>query len=295
MTTVEDLRRQIDTASDMQSVVSTMKTLAAVSIRQYDRAVEALREYSRTVDLGFQILLRNEPLHPDIDHHMGRTGVVLFGTDQGMCGQFNEEIVGYALGKASQATDDHPWLIAVVGVRAEGLLREKGHAADPDATFTVPSSATDITNLVLDLLPRVDRWRTEANMTRLLVFHNHRTSASSYEPHQVQVLPIDPRDLSRWRREPWQSNCLPLIPTAADVLLSRLVRQYLFVSLYRAAAESLASENASRIAAMQSAEKNIEDRLEELQGAFHHQRQTAITEELRDVVAGFETLVNENR
>ena len=76
----------------------------------------------------------------------------------------------------------------------------------------------------------------------------------------------------------------------AERLLSHLVRQYLFVSLFRACAESLASENASRIAAMQAAEKNIEERLDEFQDAFNKMRQSAITEELLDIVAGFEAL-----
>jgi F-type H+-transporting ATPase subunit gamma len=75
-----------------------------------------------------------------------------------------------------------------------------------------------------------------------------------------------------------------------DALFSALIRQYLFVSLYRAFAESLASENASRLAAMQNAERNIDERLTALQGQFHQQRQSSITEELLDIVSGFEAL-----
>ena len=69
-----------------------------------------------------------------------------------------------------------------------------------------------------------------------------------------------------------------------------MIKEYLFVSIYRAFANSLASENASRLAAMQSAEKNIEERLEELYLHFHRQRQMTITEELLDIVSGFEAL-----
>jgi F-type H+-transporting ATPase subunit gamma len=75
-----------------------------------------------------------------------------------------------------------------------------------------------------------------------------------------------------------------------DRLFSALMRQYLFVSLSRACAESLASENASRLAAMQGAEKNIDERLTELQALFRQQRQMAITAELLDIVAGVEAL-----
>jgi F-type H+-transporting ATPase subunit gamma len=75
-----------------------------------------------------------------------------------------------------------------------------------------------------------------------------------------------------------------------EALFSSLVREYLFVSLYRAFAESLASENASRLASMQAAEKNIEERLRELSAQYHQQRQMSITSELLDIVSGFEAL-----
>jgi F-type H+-transporting ATPase subunit gamma len=72
--------------------------------------------------------------------------------------------------------------------------------------------------------------------------------------------------------------------------LLAFVREYLFVSLFRACAESLASENASRLAAMQRAEKNIDELLEDLNRTFHRLRQSSIDEELFDVVSGFEAL-----
>ena len=69
-----------------------------------------------------------------------------------------------------------------------------------------------------------------------------------------------------------------------------LIREFLFVSLFRACADSLASENASRLAAMQRADKNIDELLDDLNGTFHRVRQSAINEELFDVISGFEAL-----
>jgi F-type H+-transporting ATPase subunit gamma len=74
-----------------------------------------------------------------------------------------------------------------------------------------------------------------------------------------------------------------------------LIREYLFVSLFKACAESLASENASRLAAMQRAQRNIDELLDELRTAYNQERQTSIDEELFDVVAGFEALANKHR
>jgi F-type H+-transporting ATPase subunit gamma len=82
----------------------------------------------------------------------------------------------------------------------------------------------------------------------------------------------------------------PAFASDWDALFSAVVRQHLFVTLHRAVAESLAAENASRLAAMHAAERNIDERLDALRGQFHLQRQTAITTELLDIVSGYEAL-----
>jgi F-type H+-transporting ATPase subunit gamma len=73
-------------------------------------------------------------------------------------------------------------------------------------------------------------------------------------------------------------------------LLRALIREYLFVSLYRAFAESLASENASQLRSMQVAKRNIEDRLRASPAESRQLRQETITSELLDSIAAFEAL-----
>ena len=82
----------------------------------------------------------------------------------------------------------------------------------------------------------------------------------------------------------------PLKAPVGKNILSRMIREYLVVSLFKACAESLASENASRLAAMQRAERNINERVDELRTAFNQNRQSSIDEELFDVISGFEAL-----
>ena len=166
-------------------------------------------------------------------------------------------------------------------------MEDDGHKVNE--SFTLPVTVTGITRLVQDLLPRIQQWQSDQHVGRLLVFYNEKTSAASYQPRQIQLLPISRQRLHEWKHTPWQSRSLPIYSMSWRDLFSAVVRQYLFVSLFRACAESLESENASRIASMQAAEKNIEERLTELQTRYHQQRQTSITEELLDVVAGFET------
>lgn len=129
-------------------------------------------------------------------------------------------------------------------------------------------------------------------MPELHLFHNSPTADAIYAPVQQRLLPLD----EIWRRRlaalPWPTKNLPeVVGGSGDATTLRaLIREYLFVSIFRACAESLTSENASRLAAMQRADKNIDELLEVLNGNFHRLRQTSIDEELFDVISGFEAL-----
>ena len=127
----------------------------------------------------------------------------------------------------------------------------------------------------------------------MLLFNNRPRRGASYEPHALQLLPMSPAWLDELASRPWPTNQLPGHPGDWQTLFAALVRQYLFVALFRAFAESLASENASRLAAMQAAENNIEEKIDELNARYHRRRQAAITEELLDVISGFEALESE--
>lgn len=287
----ESLKRSIDSTRDLESVVRTMKTLAAVSIRQYEQAVDSLTDFSETVELGLKMVLWDSPLESRIRGLKadGATVIIIFGSDQGMCGQFNEQIVFHAWEYFSNDSDKGKYLAwMTIGSRISSKLLDLG--ANIDFTFSLPGSATGIAPLVIDILASIDHWRREKNLGRIYISYNRRVSASTYKPHILQLLPIDPACIFHHKKRKWSSQTLPMFTMNRSVLLSRLIRQYLFVSLFCACAESLAGENASRIASMQAAERNIKERLVNLQSEYNQQRQTSITEELLDVVTGFEAL-----
>jgi len=132
-------------------------------------------------------------------------------------------------------------------------------------------------------------------VTELHLFYNRPTSGALYAPVSQRLLPLD----EDWRRNlsklPWPKGNLPEVMGGRTETLRALIREYLFASLFRACAESLASENASRLAAMQRADKNIDGLLEDLTRTFHRLRQNGIDEELFDVISGFEALSVEEK
>lgn len=291
MPTMEALERRIHSAEDLQSVVRTMKTLAAVSIRQYEAAVAALGEYTRTLALGFRMLrwLHPHEITQQPTPHSGKLGCVVFGSDQGMCGSFNEQIADFVEDIVQGLEPDRKkQSYLIIGARVAGRMEDRG--APILRVFEVPGSVGGITQLVLELLPTVQAWQTEQQLERVFVFHNTRQTESTYKPMHVQLLPLDPERLLHPRTKHWPSRALPRVTMDPSELYSRLIRQHLFVSLFRACAHSLAGENASRIASMQAAERNIAERLDEFRDEWRRTRQTSITEELLDVMTGFETL-----
>ena len=291
MATVEELKHQIATTEDLKSVVKTMKAIAAVSIHQYEKAVESLREYDRTLEMGWQILLQRNPqrLIKESAHTTKNVGLIVFGSDWGMCGQFNERIAAYTRKYLDHlAVSHHNFTVIDIGARIGDRLEALGY--DCEASFNLPSSVSGITTVIQEVVLILEAWQKQNRAEQIVVIYNRLISGTVYRATRLQIFPLNIKWLQDLKQREWTSKCLPAFTMEEDRLSAALFRQYFFVSLYRACAESLKSENTSRLAAMQTAEKNIIQRLDELNMQFNQQRQTTITEELLDIIAGFEAL-----
>ena len=283
----ESIRRQIHTAGELQAVVRSMKALAAASVGQYEKSVLALADYYHTVELGLHACFREiEPVVAAPKRKKPKParsiGAFVFGSDQGLVGQFNDVVVDFALNKldALPTQPDGGVKLWAVGERVKARLVDAGRK--PEKLFSLPTSVNAITPLIDDIL--------KLEVEELHLFYNRPAVGASYSPNHQKLLPLD----ETWERKlvklPWPTKTLPEVMDGPSVTVRALIGEYLFVSLFRACAESLASENESRLAAMQRADKNIDDLLENLNGKFHSLRQSSIDEELFDVVSGFEAL-----
>lgn len=290
MPTLDSLRRTVATVENLQGIVRTMKTLAAVSIRQYEQAVAAVADYERAVRLGLAALrTETAPVHPHPDLATSRIGepvigVVAFGSDHGLCGRFNEDLAEQV--RATLAGfPAHGHRILAVGVRLAAALDSLGLI--PEQTFYTPAAATGIVSTLRQMLPALERWRN-ASIERLLLCQQRPQAGMRPTPRTLVLLPLDPAALQG--SEPWPGRSRPGHYGDRATLLATLLSEWLFITFFRACAESLASEHASRLLAMQNAERNIEDKLTALHTLYHQQRQEAITTELLDVIVGFEAM-----
>jgi F-type H+-transporting ATPase subunit gamma len=289
METLETLSEMLETTGDIQSIVRTMKSLSAVSIRQYEQAEAALSGYEHTLELGLTALLQDRiarglPPPWGSGAASGREALIVIGSDRGLCGRYNDAIARFAQDRLTGGD----MRLTVVGARVAARLETAGHAVD--SLFLLPGSVTGMARLVHDVIIEIERWTRELGVGRVRVLHNRREAGSTAVATERALVPLPESYLRRLLASDWPGRGLPYYRMDGASLLSSLVQQRLFVVLYRALAEALASEHASRLAAMQTAERNIEERREDLTSAYRQKRQETITRELLDVVAGFEAV-----
>ena len=292
--TTESLRRKIASAGDLEGVVRTMKALAASNIGQYEKAVSALGDYYRSVEMGLGVCFQKSGFVATPPHRQSArpvVGAVVFGSDQGLVGRFNDAVTEYASTTLSDLPEKP--IVWAVGERAHARLQDLG--LSPTGLFLVPNSVKAISQLVGQVLTATEQAQDHGAVTELLLFHNRPAAGASYFPVTQRLLPLDESWRGELAKRRWPTGNLPEAIGGVSATLRVLIREYLFVSLFRACAESLASENASRLAAMQRAEKNIDEMLVDLHGAFHRVRQSGIDEELFDVIAGFESQNAKNK
>jgi F-type H+-transporting ATPase subunit gamma len=266
-----------------------MKALASANILQFQSAAEASQDYRRILDLSLSVVLADQPQGAE-DEEMTNNAAsgtlhVVFGSDYGLAGRFNERITTFALEEISPG-DEH--LVVAVGHQIEPRMDE--HLALV-ATFGVPQTVEGITSSVQRLLTEIEGF---SHVSTVWLYYNEPTDGVSFQEVKERLLPLLPEELIPAENDAGWTT-LPAYFVEREALLSHLLQQYFFITLYRAYCYSLAAENTSRLASMQSAEKNISELKEELQFRYRLERQNAITAEINDVVSGFKAIQRQQR
>ncbi|WP_319782846.1 FoF1 ATP synthase subunit gamma [Oceanisphaera sp. IT1-181] len=303
--TLEFLTRQQATLTSIRSIVHTMKTLSAINASPYEQAAQAIAEYRHTLVQGFAAFayrtgpLQTGPLQSSTTQ-ISQQLLVVFGSDHGLCGGYNEllaeQVHQYAIeieqGLKHELDLKHkpqPLTLLCVGAQMSDALQARGLI--PEAVLLPPASADGIGRLATELVTRIEAFSqakglhsSTVNSTAVGLAFTQRAEHHLRDPHIQALLPLDPSLLARPKR--WDSRSLPDYNLPPDTLLSALLRNYLFASIFGAAAEAMVTENAARLALMQQAEQSVDERLEEVKGELNYVRQTDITNELMDVIIG---------
>jgi len=290
--TIEGLAARLQTTAEIGDIVRVMKTLASVSIRQYDKACQALETYQHTIRMGLQAVLHGTGR--GATDHSGETSapraLVFIGSDRGLCGNFNEIISQYASEQYLSPPDAPDGAAHLLAVGQRGALHIAAHGHGPERNLDLPGAVGGLAAVARRVLLVLDGWRESEPGLAVDICYNRRLEKRQVAPCGLRLLPTPPEELHSLAVAPWPSRGLPFHRMPLETLLPALQREHAYVKIYRAIADSLASEHARRLSAMQAAERNIDEMLEALHTRHRTLRQEAITSELLDIVAGYESM-----
>jgi len=277
MRRLTDIQRHMTSMQELGNIVGAMRSLAGMRLQETQQALPGIRRYGESVAqaVGAALLLMPVPEGASqVDR--GSRAIILCAAEQGFVGGFNEHLLEAALA----VLESHDQFL-VLGSRGAGLAFERGqHVSWSRAMATRVAGVPDSINaLTGELYRRIARG--EVSRVEVMFSHYHQSGGSSIE--RRLLLPLDTGSLALLQpRQPSLHNLRP------DLLLEKLVEEYVFAQLMEAAVESIASENAARFAAMQAAHDNALKRLSELSQEARIARQSEITSELLDLIVGAE-------
>ena len=292
--TLEVLARRTTSMQGIRGVVHTMKTLSVINSAPYEHAARAVEAYHETVLEGLHAFLsQSSPINVETSRNSTKV-IVVFGSDHGLCGNYNDALASHV--RQHVVSDEgKSTIVLCVGAQMAGALGDQGLGVEK--TFFPPASVEGIGRLANLLTGTLDGIRQDRYPHDISVHLANfaRKSGGTQAPEIAPLLPLDPGLVADLQKKPWLSRSLPYFSMPSGSLFSALIREHLFASLFRAAAEALVTENAARLALMQQAERSVDDRLEALKSDTRALRQTEITTELLDVIIGFEALKKDRR
>ncbi len=294
MESMEILKRKIKGAQSLHSITRTMKILAAVSLRQYEKTLRAINGYNDIIEKGFTVAMRSLDDGDIFTQKMSgldisKSAIAVFGTDLGMCGRFNDQIAEFVSTKVKAGNFSKPEIM-IIGEKLANKMDDAGLKAGSVLDFPsgISSGLTPLLNSITIIL---QDWYLKNGINRILLAYNSpEIGGFSYAPKIVEILPLGTGFMDGLRKQEWKSNSLPVIKEDFSALFDKLILQYIYINLRAAIAASITSENAARLSAMQAAEKNIEEHLDNLNLEYNQERQNMITSEILDIIAGFETV-----
>ncbi len=279
MLTTRQLERKIKNFHSINEIVNSMKALASLSIRKAESILPSIRVYIENIEDSIANVLHFFPeAIKNEEKEEQRKVYVVFSSEQGLCGVFNEKIIEYC-----RAIVDENTVGFVISGR-KGYEEAISNGLHILKTMSSPISVDIIDVKVMNLASELyDLFKEGAFHELNLVFAYHR-KIGDYKIVRTRVLPPAFNRIAK-RGHGKKS---PLIYMKPEEILERLIEEYILISLYRAYIESFASENASRLSSMETASRNIEKRLQEMQSTYNYIRQEEITEETIEIISGYE-------
>lgn len=288
METLDNLKKTLETSKSIKQVVSTMKALSGANIKKYEKIVKILYAYRSNIEMALQaIMMYDENINVDNLDYIKKTDdkknlIIVFGSNQGLCGRFNDRIMNFVMDDLNNSEENK---IIVVGERLNMLLETKN--VNIIKSISIPNSIENISNSIYELLQIIEGEIKNKTSNHVFLYYTLNDETTNGTLTKSRLIPIDKKILEAAKNKVWATNNIPYWQIDTGILMSDLLRQYIFVALNSALVHSIASEQKNRLITLQNAENNIGDLIKTKNLEYNQKRQTTITSELLDVITGY--------
>lgn len=283
MAGAKEIRTKIKSIKNTQKITKAMEMVAASKMRKAQERMRAARPYADKIN---NILAHLAQAHPEYKHpYLGerevvkRVGYIVISTDRGLCGGLNTNMLKAAvIEMAAWDEKDVEIDVCAIGKKAVGFFsRFKSNVIAQATNLGDAPSMEELIGAVKVMLDAYD----EGKIDRLYMVSNDFVNTMTQSPNVQQLIPVmgaADKELEHHWDYIYEPESRPII----DGLMSRFIE----AQVYRAVVENIASEMSARMIAMKNATDNAGDIIKDLQTVYNKARQSAITQEISEIVSG---------
>jgi F-type H+-transporting ATPase subunit gamma len=296
MASLKALKGRISSVKSTQKITKAMKMVAAAKLRRAQQAAEAGRPYAQRLEGVMASLASRVVIGPQSPKLLAGTGadqnhlLVVCTSDRGLAGAFNSNIVRAARRAAeelqAQGKNVYFYLVGRKGRAVIQRLYPKQIVHQHDTSHIKQPSFADAQAIAADI---VDRYTTDG-IDVVHLFYSHFKSALVQEPTQQQIIPVPMQAAEVSTPSTSGASAAVEYEPGEEEILAELLPRNIAVQIFRALLENAASEQGSRMTAMDNATRNAGDMINRLTIQYNRTRQAAITTELVEIISGAEAL-----
>jgi len=290
MASLDDLKKRIASVKSTQKITKAMKMVAAAKLRKAQESAEKGRPYSEKMNnviLNLSSGISDKENAPKLLAGTGQDKVhlcVVMTSDRGLCGGFNSNIIKKAKSFFSKILDENKELkIVTVGSKGnDQLKRIYGDKIIENISFKESKNANYFD---ADKVGKIIIEKFEAGEFDVCtIFYNKFKNVITQIPQAQQIIPLNDEENENSSDESYEFE------PDEDEILSNLLPKNISTQIFKAMLENSASEQGSRMSAMDNATRNAGEMVDKLTIEYNRSRQAAITKELIEIISGAESL-----
>lgn len=284
MASIREIKRRKVSVTSTQQITKAMNLVATAKLQRAKAEAEATRPYFQTIHKTISSILAQTTgvSHPFLEQRDGNRNLyVVITSNRGLAGGYNSN-VGKLVVNHEGANGDAK--IIAVGKRGAEYLRKRQMEIHSTHNEMLDNPGY---NHAMQLGDEILELYLNNEVDNVYLVYTHFQSALTQEPMLMKVIPAEAGEFDDEEEE--NSSVMSFEPSPEDVL-EQILPKYVSSLIYGALKESVASEHGARMTAMDSATKNATEMIDKLSLQYNRARQSAITQEITEIVGGAEAL-----